>query len=146
MFRSKIRRPTKKRKTERCSRVGTASVANRKCTLSVLLKKNSRSRARFCGLPSGWVTLMYRRVHCCNRGASKALVMLMVKLENQREFTQMAYLGGENELSSVPAANLRSWIDTVSNAARAAENKPVYRSCKLTGSGVSNRNEGLQRV
>src|SRR5216684_6889384 len=123
MFRSKIRRPTKKRKTERCSRFGTASVANRKCTLSALLKKNSRSRARFCGLPSGWVTLMYRRVHCCNRVASKALVRLMAKLENQSKFTQMAYLGGENEeLSWVPLSGLRSWIDTASNAARAAEN------------------------
>src|SRR5258708_39181963 len=103
MGRSRIRRPTKKRKTERCSRVGTVSVANRKCMLSTLLKKNSRSRARFSGLPSGWVTLMYRRVHCCNRVASKALVRLMAKLENQSEFTQMAYPGGENEeLSCVP--------------------------------------------
>ena len=39
---------------------------------------------------------MYRRVHCCNRVASKALVRLMAKLENQSEFTQIAYLGGEN--------------------------------------------------
>jgi len=120
-----MRRPAKKRKTERCSRVGTASVANRKCKLLVLSKKNSRIRARLCGLPSGWVTLMYRRVHCCNRVASKALVRLMAKLEIQSEFTQMAYPGGENsELSFGPG--LRSWIDTVINAARAAENKPVY--------------------
>ncbi len=110
-----------------CSRVGTASVANRKCKLSVLLKKNSRIRARLCGLLSGWVTLMYRRVHCCNRVASKALVRLMAKLENQSEFTQMAYLGGENlESSCVPGTGLRSLIDSVSNTARAAENKPVY--------------------
>jgi hypothetical protein len=39
---------------------------------------------------------MYRRVHCCIRVASKALVMLMAKLENQSRFTQTAYLGGEN--------------------------------------------------
>jgi hypothetical protein len=53
--------------------------------------------------------------------------MLMVKLEIQSEFTQIAYVGGENgELSFVPG--LRSWIDTVINAARAAENRPVYRS------------------
>ena len=49
----------------------------------------------------------------------------MAKLENHSEFTQTAYLGGEDvELSCGPG--LRSWIDTVSNAARAAENKPVY--------------------
>jgi len=67
---------------------------------------------------------MYRRVHCCNRVASKALVILMAKLEIQSEFTQMAYLGGENEESSF-GPGLRSWIDTVINVARAAENKPV---------------------
>jgi hypothetical protein len=39
---------------------------------------------------------MYRRIHCCNRVASKALVRLMVKLEIQSTFTQIAYLGGEN--------------------------------------------------
>jgi hypothetical protein len=39
---------------------------------------------------------MYRRVHCCIKVASKALVMLMVKLDIQSEFTQIAYLGGEN--------------------------------------------------
>ena len=58
--------------------------------------------------------------------------MLMTKLEIQSEFTQIAYLGGENgdsELSCGPG--LRSWIDTVINAARAAENKPVYRSCSV---------------
>lgn len=54
--------------------------------------------------------------------------MLMTKLEIQSEFTQIAYIGGENEeLSCGPG--LRSWIDTVMNAARAAENKPVYHSC-----------------
>jgi hypothetical protein len=53
--------------------------------------------------------------------------MLMTKLEIQSEFTQIAYLGGENgELSCGPG--LRSWIDTEMNAARAVENKPVYRS------------------
>jgi hypothetical protein len=39
---------------------------------------------------------MYRRVHCCNKVASKALVRLKARLENQSEFTQIAYLGGEN--------------------------------------------------
>ena len=53
--------------------------------------------------------------------------MLMTKLEIQSEFTQIAYLGGENgEVSCGPG--LRSWMDTVINAERAAENKPVYSS------------------
>jgi hypothetical protein len=71
--------------------------------------------------------MTYRRVHCCIRVARRALVMLIAKLEIQSEFTQIAYLGGENgKLSCGPG--LRSWIDTVINAARAAENKPVYPS------------------
>ena len=53
--------------------------------------------------------------------------MLMTKLEIQSEFTQIAYLGGESgEVSCEPG--LRSWMDTVINAERAAENKPVYSS------------------
>jgi hypothetical protein len=40
--------------------------------------------------------IMYRRVHCCIRVASKALVRLMAKLEIQSAFTQIANLGGEN--------------------------------------------------
>src|SRR6266403_4631919 len=124
MCRSRIRRPAKKRKTERCSRAGTASVANSECKLSVLLQRNSCIRARFCGLPSGRVTLMYRRVHSCNRVTRTALVRLMTKLEIHSEFTQMAYLGEENVESSF-GPGLRSWIDTASNAARAAENKPI---------------------
>jgi hypothetical protein len=39
---------------------------------------------------------MYRRAHCCNRVASKALVRLMAKLENHSEFTKTEYPGGEN--------------------------------------------------
>jgi len=55
--------------------------------------------------------------------------MLMTKLEIQREFTQIAYVGGENgRPSGTPGPGLRSWMVTVINAARAAENKPVYRS------------------
>jgi hypothetical protein len=52
--------------------------------------------------------------------------MLIAKLENQREFTQIAYLGGENVELSCWFGGLRSWIDTGTNAATAAENKPVY--------------------
>ena len=40
--------------------------------------------------------MRYRRAHRCNNDASKALVRLMTRLKNQSEFTQMAYLGGEN--------------------------------------------------
>ena len=39
---------------------------------------------------------MYRRDHCCSDVANKAHVRLMTKLRNQSEFTQTAYLGGEN--------------------------------------------------
>jgi hypothetical protein len=53
--------------------------------------------------------------------------MLMAKLEIQSEFTQTAYVGGENGVLSC-GPGLRSWIDTAINAARAAENRPVYRS------------------
>jgi hypothetical protein len=51
--------------------------------------------------------------------------MLMAKLENQSEFTQTAYLGGENVALSCWFGGLRSWIATGINAATAAENKPV---------------------
>lgn len=96
VFRSRIRRPAKKRRRERCSRVGTASAAHNRCSfLIVFSKKNARTRARSRGLHRGRVTLTYLRAHCCNNVASKALVRLMAKLENQSEFTQIAYLGGE---------------------------------------------------
>ena len=39
---------------------------------------------------------MYRRDHCCSDVANSAHVRLITKLKNQSEFTQMAYLGGEN--------------------------------------------------
>jgi len=91
------------------------------------------------------VTLVYRRVHCCNRVASKALVILMAKLEIQSEFTQMAYLGGENVESSF-GPGLRSWIDTVINAARAAENKPVYSVSLVVAEGCVNRNKDTRKV
>jgi len=98
VFRSRIRRPAKKRRRERCSRAGTASVAHNRCSLfRVLSEKNARTRARSCAVhrDCGRVTLTYLRAHCCNKVASKALVRLMAKLENQSEFTQIAYLGGE---------------------------------------------------
>ena len=39
---------------------------------------------------------MYRRAHCCKDVANRAHETLMTKLKNHNEFTQMAYLGGEN--------------------------------------------------
>jgi hypothetical protein len=36
------------------------------------------------------------RDHCCNDIAKSAYVRLITRLKNQSEFTQMAYLGGEN--------------------------------------------------
>lgn len=39
---------------------------------------------------------MYRRAHCCNDVAKRAHVRLMTKLKDQSEFTQTAYVGGEN--------------------------------------------------
>jgi len=50
--------------------------------------------------------MTYRRVHCCNRVASKALVWLMARLENQSEFTQIAYLGGENDGGSATVGEM----------------------------------------
>jgi hypothetical protein len=72
--------------------------------------------------------------------------MLMVKLEIQSEFTQIAYVGGENgRLSCGPG--LRSWIVTVINAARAAENNPVYRFFSVDVIwGCVSKIEGSQRV
>ena len=40
--------------------------------------------------------LTYRCAHCCNDVANGAAVRLITKLRNQSEFTQMAYIGGEN--------------------------------------------------
>ena len=37
----------------------------------------------------------YRRAHCCCNVASIALVRLMAGLEDQSEFTQIAYFGAE---------------------------------------------------
>jgi hypothetical protein len=39
---------------------------------------------------------MYRRAHCCNNVASRALVRLIAKLRNQSELTQTADFGGVN--------------------------------------------------
>jgi hypothetical protein len=72
----------------------------------------------------------------------------MTKLKNQSELTQITYFGGENggglvELARIASPDmlgsarsgkiaevscefaLKSWIDTATNAATAAENKPV---------------------
>ena len=54
--------------------------------------------------------------------------MLVAKLEIQSEFTQIAYLGGENGELSLWARPEVLDRHSVINAARAAENKPVYRS------------------
>ena len=89
-------RPTKKRKRERCSRVGNASTAQETCHLSTPLKKNARSRARLCGLyRDDCVILMYRRAHLCINVANIAQVRLITRLKNQSEFTQMADFEGE---------------------------------------------------
>jgi len=42
------------------------------------------------------VIAIYRRDHCCSNVASIAHERLMTKLKDQSEFTQTAYLGGEN--------------------------------------------------
>jgi len=39
---------------------------------------------------------MYRCAHCCPNVATVAPERLIAKLRNQSEFTQIAYLGGEN--------------------------------------------------
>ena len=39
---------------------------------------------------------MKRCAHCCPNVAPMAPERLIAKLKNQREFTQMAYLGAEN--------------------------------------------------
>jgi len=44
----------------------------------------------------GWVSLMYRRDHCCSDVAKTAPVRLITRLNDQSEFTQIACLGGEN--------------------------------------------------
>ena len=50
--------------------------------------------------------------------------MLITKLRKRSAFTQTADIGGENGVES----DLRSGTVTVSRAATAAENKPVYTS------------------
>ena len=93
----KTRTPAKKRKGERCSRAGNVSTANGTRILSTPLEKNARIRARFSGLDrGGWVIPTYRCDHCRNIVANRPQVRLITKLKNQSEFTQTAYVGGEN--------------------------------------------------
>ena len=90
-------RPTKKRKRERCSRVGNASTAQETCHLSIPSEKNSRSRALLCGLyRDDCVIPMYRRAHLCMNVANIAQVRLITRLRNKSEFTQMVGFEGEN--------------------------------------------------
>jgi hypothetical protein len=70
--------PAKNRNRERCSIVGSASTAHGRRNLSTPSAKNARMRARLCGLYRGWVTLRYRRAHCCSNVASRAHVILGV--------------------------------------------------------------------
>ena len=42
------------------------------------------------------MTLIYRRAHCCIDVANSAQIRLSTKLKSHSEFTQMAYVGGEN--------------------------------------------------
>jgi hypothetical protein len=71
--------------------------------------------------------------------------MLMIKLEIQSEFTQIAYVGGVNGVLSC-GPGLMSWIVTEINAARAAENRPVYRSFfQLTCFWVCKQERGLTK-
>src|SRR6266852_5843540 len=93
----KMASPPKKRNSERCSSIGSPSTAHGICILSTPSAKNARFRARFSGLHrEGCARRRYRRAHCCNDVAHKAQLRLMTKLKNQREFTQTAYLEGEN--------------------------------------------------
>ena len=95
-------RPTKKRKRDRCSRVGNASTAHKTCHWSTPSEKNARSRARLCGLyRDDRVILMYRRAHLCMNVANIAQVRLIDTLKNQSELTQMADFEGENVEESV---------------------------------------------
>ena len=91
----KTRRPPKKRNTERWRRAGNASTTRGASNSSRPPAKNARIRARLLGLYRRWVIVAYRRADCCNNDASMAHVILMAKLKNQSEFTQMADLDGE---------------------------------------------------
>jgi hypothetical protein len=89
--------PAKKRNTERCSRVDNPSKIGVIGVTSTPLRKNACIRARFSGLHSvGQVTVIYLRPHCCINMANMALIRLLTRLKNQKELTQMEYLGGEN--------------------------------------------------
>ena len=52
--------------------------------------------------------MTYRRVHWCNIVANKAAVRLMARLKNHREFTQMAYLGGEKAGAATIGGGLKA--------------------------------------
>jgi len=56
------------------------------------------------------VSLIYRRAHCCNDIADRAQVRLIHKLRNHSEFTQIAYLGGENGGGSVVGMGVGSTV------------------------------------
>ena len=66
-------------------------------------------RARLCGLYRFWVTLMYRRAHCCSNVAKRAHVRLMTKLRNQSELTHTAEVGGENVDGSESEGGMTIW-------------------------------------
>src|SRR6266436_733113 len=106
-----MRRPAKKRNMDRWAMARTPSITHGTCNPSMTPEKNARTRARLCGLErSGWVTLLYRRPHCCSIIASVAYVRLIAKLKNQRVFTHMAYLGGEN-VGGLAAISTRRPLD-----------------------------------
>src|SRR6266850_2803475 len=103
-------RPAKKRDKERCRRMGNASTAQGRCSLSTPSAKNARICTRLCGLYRGWVTFMYRRAHCCSNVANSAQVRPITKLRNHSELTQTAYFGGENGMDgSGSMEGIRMW-------------------------------------
>jgi hypothetical protein len=81
-------RPAKKTNRERCTVAGhdNASTVQKTTSFSAPFTKNTRVRARLCGL---------HRVGS-HDVTSIAQEILIIKLKNQSECTQTANLGGEN--------------------------------------------------
>src|SRR5260221_11481123 len=91
-----MRTPAMKRKRENC-RQKRSMLLSRKCAdASSFLTNAARTLARFSGEYSFFlVTPIYLSTQRCSNVANVAPERLMNRANNQSEFTQMAYLGGE---------------------------------------------------
>ena len=86
-----------KRKRDNCRQKGSMLLSRKWTDASSFLTNAARILALFSGEYSFFlVTAIYLSTQRCSNVANVAPERLMSRANNQREFTQMAYLGGEN--------------------------------------------------